>query len=243
MNNVTKEQENWGAMITLLSLDVVIPFYNHLGLDINNSKEFLNLLRTDILANREEYIKNTQTIPDLKKRNLKSLNHFYGGIFAKKLEDWFQDSFVWHPSDSGIYGYWKMLLSISRNDNKRWYQLDLPKNIVKQARSKFESDVIDKTELHALADEIDEMPHTRWDIEMFSLHGFDDYDNDPYNAVLFIIGYRKIKTYLKWLVSSLNDKEVKQFVDSANHLQESISALQPIKKLYIPEEIKGAYNS
>jgi hypothetical protein len=243
MNIQTYDQEKWGAMITLLSLDVVSPFYEYLGLNIDNVEEFKTSLRKDIIENREEYVKNPNIIPDLKKRNMKNLNLIDGNSLGIMLENWFQNSFVWNPADLGIYGKWKILFSISIRMDERWKSLDLPKTISEQARKKYEKDVTDKTELHALADQIDEQPHTKWDIEMYSLHGFDDYNNDPYNSVLFIIGYKRIKAYLNWLVSVFNDIELKQFLKAANHLQASIPALKPFENLYIPEEIKGAKNS
>ena len=238
MLKITAEQEYWGIMITLLSMDVVSPFYSYMGLDISEPEAFKALLRADILANREDFLAEPDRVPDLRKRNLDSLMRVYGEVAARGLEQWFKTNFVWQPRDFGDYSQWNEFLGSLRWYPEKWQKLALPDNILLESRDKYIKDLTDKSELHTISDKLDEQIHTKWDIEMYALHGFDDYDNDPYHAVLFIIRYRKLKLYLKWLISSLDKSQLTQFLQSANQIKETIPDLKSLKQLISPEDIR-----
>lgn len=217
----TEKQERWGAAVAILSLDVIVPFYAHLGLKIANPSLFLQLLRETILSNRRAFEANPSQIPNIQGTILQSLETSFGSEFSRMFEYWVQNVFVFTGQDFSPLSKWYILLALARTDRQRWISLGLPQGISEESRSKLE-DIFDHNELHALADQIDKHPLSDWDIEMYSIHGFDDDENEPYTWVLETVKKRRFSSYLDWLVASLNDDQRRQLVDNANALKSQI---------------------
>lgn len=218
MQTPMKAQERWGAAVALLSLDVVVPFYAHLGLQIVESKSFLQALRETILSNRRTFEGDQSHIPDLKGAILNTLTHHFGHETASTFEDWVNNVFVYTGQDFAPLSKWYMLLALARTDSQRWNALGLPPTLAKEAHTRLD-EVLNRSELHALADQIEKRPLSNWDLEMYALHGFDDDENDPYNWVLETVKKRRFGGYLGWLVASLSDEQRSRFVDNANTLR------------------------
>lgn len=236
MRMPTNNQERWGAAITLLSLDVVAPFYASLGLQVTDTKTWLKLLRDTILSNRRAFEVDQSRIPDLKGSLLSALKHRLGPEAASRLNHWIENVFVFSGEDFSRLSRWYMLLALSRTNPQRWGALGLPHGFSEEARTRLE-EVFDRTRLHALADQIDKRPLSDWDLEMFSIHRFDDDDNDPYNWILETVKKRRFVSFLEWLVKSLSDEQLQRLADSANRLKMEIETTQGFPNFIDPREL------
>jgi len=241
---VTKTEEKWGAMTALLSMDEVKPFYEYMGLKIDNPDQFAQVLREAIIANRKEFEANPEQVPDLRKRVLESLSKTFGSETAETLENWFDDDFIWYPVDpQDDYDEWGDILMQSSNQEDSWSFLGLPESISETARQKLLNEVMANadTEIYALSDKIDEMPLSRWDAEMYALHNFDnpDYDSSPFTiGVMPTVNHRREKKYVKWLVESLSKEELDTFIKNANQLRLDKPEMQILKEIRVPEELQ-----
>lgn len=236
MQTPTEAQERWGAAVALLSLDVVVPFYAPLGLQIVESNVLLQVLRETILSNRRAFEVDQSHIPDLKGAVLNTLRHHLGHDAASTFEDWVNNVFVWTGQDFALLSKWYMLLALARTDSQRWNALGLPPALTKESHIRLE-EVFDRSKLHALADQIEECPLSDWDLEMYALHGFDDDENDPYNWVLETVKKRRFVGYLDWLVASLSDEQRHRFVDNANVLKVQIETTRNFPPFTDPKEL------
>lgn len=234
----TKEQEKWGAMTALLSLDVVKPFYSYMGLAIDDPDQFAKILRAVIIANRQAFETSPEKVPDLKKRVQEKLTAAFDTDKAQQLDIWFNDYFVWFAQDSSDYEWWGAILMQSANISERWLLLGIPERITEVARQKLFNQVMSNadSEINALADRVDELPKSKWDIEMYALHQFDDDDNDPFFiGVMPVVEYRRIKKYVKWLVESLTPAELELFLENANQLRLDNPEMQILAEIRLPE--------
>ncbi len=216
----TAEQERWGAAAGLLSLDVVVPFYAHMGLAIPDPKEFVQVLRKCILENRRTFEKNPNRIPDLKNTLLATLRHEFDPRTAEAFEEWIIHEFVFLPYDFAPLWHWDYVLVLARWDSQWWDALGFPPDFSERARARLEADVIDHDGLHKLADRIDQRPLSDWDLEMYSLHQFDDDDNDPYNWILQTVRKRRFSAYFRWIVDSLSDAQLQDLLVNADLVRE-----------------------
>lgn len=239
---ITRAQEKWGAMVALLSMDVVKPFYGYMGLDIEDPDRFMLLLRQVIIANRREFEANPGRVPELRKRTLTAISRTLGPAKAEELEYWFDDSFVWFPDEDAVYDQWGAILMQSVSKEDRWSFLGLPDRLSETARKKLLDEVMENAnkEIYALSDKVDEIPHTKWDIEMYALHHFDDYDYDPFSiGVMAVVRYRREKRYVKWLVESMDKEELDTFINNANRLRRDKPQMQILKEIRVPEELQS----
>jgi len=238
---VTKTIEKWGAMITLLSLDVVKPFYIYMGLQFDNPEQFTEVLRKAIIANRQEFEANPKQVPDLRKRVLDSISQTFGISAAEAIENWYTNYFIWYPIDPrGIYDEWSSLLKQAVNHDDYWSFLGFPAHLSQMAKKKLLNEVMANanTEIDALSDKVDEIPHTKWDIEMYALHNFDEGDYDPFFiGVMPVVRYRRIKLYIRWLVESLNEEDLDEFIKNANQLRLNKPEMQLMNEIRVPEEL------
>ncbi|VAW71317.1 hypothetical protein MNBD_GAMMA10-390 [hydrothermal vent metagenome] len=236
---VTEAQEKWGAMTALLSLDVVKPFYKYMGLDIDSPDKFTEVLRKAIIENRQEFEANPSQVPNLKKRVLKSISQVFSVETAEAFENWFDNDFIWYPVDRrGAYDEWASLLKQAVNQYDGWSFLGIPEYLSQTAKNKLLNEVMANanTEINELSDKVDEIPYTEWDIEMYALHHFDDYDCAPFFiGVMPVVRYRRIKKYVKWLIESLNKEELNTFIKNANQLRLDKPEMQILKKIYVPD--------
>ncbi len=238
----TEAEEKWGAMIALLSLDVVKPFYEYMALNVDNPDNFSEVLRKAIIANRQEFEANPKQVPDLRKRVLKSISQALSSGTAEALENWFDNDFVWYPIDRrGVYDEWAFLLKQAVNLDDCWSFLGMPEHLSQTAKNKLLNEVMANAnaKIDALSNKIDEIPHTEWDIEMYALHHFDDYDYDPFFiGVMPVVRCRRIKQYVKWLIESLNKEELDTFIKNANQLRLDKPEMQISKEIRIPDELQ-----
>jgi len=217
----TRQQQRSGAAATLLSLDVVIPFYSPMGVPAPEPARFVQVLRECIVDNRKEFHHSPDRIPDLDSRIDDKLRHSFGGETAHAYDWWVQYIFVSSAEDFEAFSDWYMVLALSARNESRWDVLALPKILSREARVRIDS-VLDRNDLHQIADQVEAHPLSPWDLEMYTLHGFDEDENDPYNWVLETVKKRRFIQYMSWLVKRLSQEEVAGLWESAEALRKQI---------------------
>jgi len=238
----TAEQERVGAAAALLSLDKVVPFYQPMGVPTLEPKRFVQVLRGCIIDNRREFERNPNRVPEIDKRIQGSLARTFDVPTAQAYDRWQKYFFVYSAQDFEAFSDWYMVLALSRNSGSRWNALGLPETLSEEARMRFEQ-VVDRTELHQIADQLEACPLSAWDLEIYTLHGFDDDDNDPYNWVLETIKKRRFVVYLIWLVKRLNNEERMVFSAQAEQAKHRIETIANSPALPDPLVVTEPYAS
>jgi len=217
----TPEQERSGAAAALLSLDVVRPFYSHLGVPAPEPSTFIQTLRDSILDNRQAFLRDPSRIPNIHKKIMEALAHRFGTSTATEYDRWVRHTFVHSAADFEPFSNWYMVLALSRNIPDRWGALGLPKSISSKARLELDG-ILDRTPMHHLADEIGMKPLSPWDLEIYTLHGFDDDERNPYHWILETVKKRRFVGYLGRVAEQLSEDERRSFWDNADEVRRSI---------------------
>lgn len=215
----TIDEERWGAAATILSLDTVAPFFEHMGVPVKEPAALQRLLRECIVANRKDFESDPTRIPDLRKRWLAAIATRFGQRAADDLESWVTHDFMHTAADFRAFSLWYYVLALARVDH--WNELHLPADLSKEALRRL-NDVLDRNELHKLADAVEEKRLSDWDLEMYALHGFDEDENAPYNWVLETVKRRRFTSYMRWLGQALIDKDRAEFIRHANTVKNNI---------------------
>ena len=229
----TLEQERYGAAITLLSLDRVFPFMWLMGpLDVNDWQadglEFQQRLRQAILVNRKAFVETPDRLPDLRAHVHAALaeplfsdardvsSDVARGVTADRLEAWLSHDFVHSAADLPDYA-WYRLIVMSYRDPARWGMLAIPARrqaIIQEALPV----AFDRESLHKLTDEMEAVPLSGWDLEMFTLHNLYEEGRDPWDWIGQTITKRRVRALVKLMFDGLSKDESLRLFESAKAL-------------------------
>lgn len=236
----TRAEERWGAAVAHLSLDVVQPFYEALGVPTDDPAEFARVLRDAILENRRVFEEEPSVIPDLKVRVCVMLSVHFPPPTADAFAHWVENVFAYRAEDVAWFSTWWYVLALSRNRPERWAALGLPASLSEEACARLDK-AVDRTELHALADEVEGRPLSEWDTEMYAIHGLYQEGRDPYELTLETIRKRRFLAYLAWLSSALPDADRRAFVERTNALKGTIETVRADAPLEDPKKLLKAH--
>ena len=233
----TKAEERLGTAATLLSLDRCVPYYTLMGLtpSQNHAEKVKESVREAILANRSEFVAKPTVVPDLAAHLRSTFDKRFGPRGAEALLVWIKDGFVHEADDFPFFSNWYMLLSLARHDPLRWSALGLPMAISENARLRF-GEARDFTEIKAIEDNLEKLPLSAWDTQMYVLHGFDDDEKRPFLWVLETVRKRRFLNYVQWLGGQLSEVERQRFFSSANLLRTQIPTTQQMPLFVYPFE-------
>lgn len=224
----TRHEEKLGAAIALLSMDRIVPFYQWLGVPTEEPSPLVSALRAAIIANRRAFAADQSRVPNLWRAVETAFIEVDGTPALTDLQAWIEEVFVYDDQDLRQTQPWFMLLGLTFRNDDRWRQLILPEPI-KTATQERLSTVFSRDEIHALADTVDAEPLSAWDVEMYSLHGFDEDENDPYNWVLEVATKHRVQKFLAWLRPQLSETQSHIFRQSVLTLANTIEATQHYK--------------
>lgn len=221
--SATRDEEKIGAAIALLSMDRVVPFFQWLGVPTNEPAPLVTALRAAITANRQAFAADQSRVPNLWGAIEAALIETTDTPSPTDLQAWIEKNFVYDAHDLRQIQPWFTLLGLTFRIDRRWSQLILPEPIKTATREQL-AKVFSRDEIHAVADTVDAEPLSAWDVEMYSLHGFDEDENDPYNWVLEVATKRSISEFLEWLRPQLSAAQTDAFQQSVITLAGTIEA-------------------
>lgn len=220
----TMEQERYGAAIALLSLDRVLPFMGLMGpLEADSPQEhgiqLQQQLRRAILANREAFVAAPDRLPDLCAHVRASIDGDTRppvGVTAASLERWMAQDFV-HSGADLPDSAWDDVLVLSYRDPARWGMLAIPSRRQAIVRGAVPA-AFDRESLNKLSDQVEAIPLSVWDLEMFTLHNLYEEGRDPWDWVSQTIRKRRVRSLVRLMFDGLSAQESLGLYESAKTL-------------------------
>lgn len=158
----------WNEIIDLLSMDVVRPFFDLMGLHADNDLQ--GVLRHEIINGRKRAALNSKTGLPPPQRVISAVAESLGARTSSHLVWWGRYIFEDAPKDHRNLDKWDSVLYDCRSDPRRWSQLGFPDWIgPDQFRSSSNID-----EYQRRQDEIDARPLSNWDLHMYAYCLYDD---------------------------------------------------------------------
>ncbi len=202
MDSSVLEPRRWGEMFTLLSMDIVIPMYERMGLELTDRELFKQLLRGEILANRKEYEANPQRIPPIADKYIKKLVNSFDIKTTHYFYKWATTVFTAVPADQPDWSSWRIIFFYWQNKGK-W------QDVVRKRMPGKKIDLIipsyidyqDEKNTEMEIEEIKKKQLSDWDLEMFSIHKYfynetdlDD-NNDPFLTIQNTIEINRLQLF------------------------------------------------
>lgn len=232
-NTSVLNPSQWGLIFTLLSMDIMVPLYEAMGLQLKEKEKFISLLRRLIIDNRKIYEANPSIIPPLADRVMEMLKCSFSEAEAKNLYHWAVSVFTQVHAEQPQWSAWEMLFHTwAYNTQQQAKLLELPL----ERRNQIFSDYRDALNLKAVKQQIAELKSHQlsiWDMEIYSIHQFNNDDEiaDPFNTVTQTIEINFFQLFWKKTISqlSLSDK---------NCFWEHGQQLLTEREVWMPEPLK-----
>lgn len=199
--------ERWGACGILLSMDCMQPFVNPMGLQLD-AERLKPVIRQAILASREAFERAT-TIPAFSSRAVEAIDARLGAGERDKFLFWFTHVFTFSVHDHYPWQLWISALMPFSGNPSLWAQLMLPSRCSSTLYQTLRA-VIENVDIWALWSQAGRHPLSDWDLEMYSIHKFDDESKDPFTWVVLTYEMKCFKLFWRELRAALTEKELIQ---------------------------------
>jgi hypothetical protein len=197
----------WGMIFILLSMDVITPFWEAMGLRLRDSKYFQNLLRSLIIENRKIYEQDPETIPPLAARVFEQLESLMGKSESESLYKWATNIYNEVHADQPQWSAWEIIFFRAAYNAQIKKQLGLPEEEIDSILSKYKKD-LDTADVEQKIESLKTKPLSDWDLEMYSIHQFHNDDlNNPFDLVLRFIRMNRFQNFWEGLLQNLSEDE------------------------------------
>jgi len=232
----------WNFIVSLLSMDVVVPFYAIIGLRIPNDIPFRDILRKLILDGRREFpetdLARVFLHPD---HILGTVAKVYGDALRGHLEAWGTHIFRFSMEEHLALWHWKQVLSYAARSPEAWASLQISASLDHEFLRRFLASK-DREEYDNREQQLWDQPLSDWDLHMYALKAYNDDDPYPlsgpssylYHVAMVYQGFE----FWAWVFQHLNDEDLVRIQKNAVAYAQSGNNLTFIKELPLPD-IKG----
>ena len=202
VGSITPELDpaRWRRIMTLLSLDVVRPFYDLMGLRSLPGDELQQVLRREIVTARKRCAASQSDDPLFAPQTIiEVVADSLGAAASRHLVWWERNVFSDSPRDNMNLHHWTRVLQTCSYEPDLWARLRLPAELAQEALERFcQSRKID--EYQRRQKELDERPLSDWDLHIFALYLFDEtLSPDPSGPSLWLKPtIRDVQRYQYW---------------------------------------------
>lgn len=175
---------HWMKLATLLSMDVVLRFYDLMGLRPANPHGLQTILRQEIITARERWRFAPDHIPLLSRQAIVQTIAQSLGPEASRHLVWWGEHIFSGSADSMNLEKWHIVLATCRRQSGLWSRL-LPDARKEEALDRFrKSRTMD--EYNRRQEALDLQPLSDWDLHLYALHLYDDnlYDDKDFARLL-----------------------------------------------------------
>lgn len=164
----------WAEAANLLSLDVVEPFHEHMGLFPHSPDALCALFRRTIIATRKGLEDAaTQEPGALTDRILHDVEFEFGPTFRADLNHWQRQILSLAPTNNLKLHHWTAFLRECRHHPEHWGRLDIPPAMTETFRGAFLTS-IDVSDVFELSEQHSDQRLSDWDLQMYALHLYND---------------------------------------------------------------------
>lgn len=239
MTKLTLHPKRCERLVALLSLDIVRPLYQAMGLGLSetDSDKLLSLLRDTITARGGAYLK----IPvpdDFSEMLVERLRRGIGKSAQETFLSWAVYDYVDIPADHPHRQAWTTILSWCGARSDKWSTLGLPTEIAEKLRQEFRN----QTTLHDVEQYLGEMSSNQmsdWDQKVFEQRKSNDDAWEPISSVEVTIYQVRVIYALDYLVSHLSKDHLDIFLANAQSIGSSRDLIT-VKKLKKPDDLREA---
>jgi hypothetical protein len=214
--------EQWSQLMSLLSLDGVLPLYEAMGVPVDHKEAFQKALREVILKARQLYEASPDHLPSVATMLFDRLGTVAAGHFAH----WAQSIFLGYHADQPDWSAWDIVFSQWAYSRRQ--DLDfLPQQKQNEFIAGYRQDAVTE-DVKKKGEELLNSPLSDWDLEMFSRRGYSiSWEASPYSTAEVIIRIERLKKFARKMWQNLSPSEKKEFQERGQTLINALKVWMP----------------
>ena len=218
--------QQWRQLLSLLSLDEVVPLYEIMGLTVRDKAKFLQVLRQTIREIRVQYEADAMRVPTVAAMLIGNLEREMSAETALTFIAWAKTVFLGNHSDQPTWSAWDIVFShwaYSRQRDIAFLPEDLRDYLVTGYREQVDAEDIEKQIETQKMQRLSE-----WDMEVFARQGYSIEDApNPYLTVKFITRIHRLQTFSAQFARKLSSSEKEQVNRQAQSLIDELGVWMP----------------
>ncbi len=229
----------WNKIAALLSMDVVVPFYELSGLRVPDPLAFRDLIRKLILDGRSEFPETDPAVVFIRREHLLEVTaSVFGNQMRSQFEQWGDRIFELKIDEHVDLKHWARTLSYAHRTPNIWASLQIPATLNDEFLKRF-LESIDTDEYDRKREEIYRLPLSDWDLHMYALHRFNDDDPPPTtgpDSYLYptVKAYRGLR-FWAWVLKAFTPENLTLVQQNATRIVQLTKHLAFIKDLPLPD--------
>lgn len=227
MDTSALKPTRWGMIFILLSMDVISPLYEAMGLRLRDKDSFREMLRRLIRENRKIYEQNPEVVPPLADRVLEQIKDGFGESEAEHFYKWATTVYNEVHADQPQWSAWEMLFFQAAYNPEMADRLGLPSDNRDSILSQYR-DALDMDDVEQEVESLKSKLLSDWDLEMYSIHQFNNNDlSDPFSIVLRTVRMNRFQLFWEKIIPQLSTDENVQVWKGAQSLLKSLGVWMP----------------
>jgi hypothetical protein len=203
-------QARWSIIFVLLSMDVVVPFYDLMGFMPHNAEAFRDLLRVLILELRRSIESNSAPAAKFTPEwFIERIGAEFGTTTSNHVAWWGRFVFDFSLDDHRSLDAWTNVFRYAGNDPTLWK--GVPPDLRSDTLLEFKRSLDVRTYKERLQ-EIDGRPLSDWDLHVYAIQGFDDQDpaapNGPRTYILPTVKTYQAYRFWAWLLKGYRREDL-----------------------------------
>jgi hypothetical protein len=219
-NELTPEQ--WSELLSLLSLDCIVPFFGVMAIPIDDEDLFRRNIREVIVTARQMYESRPDQIPPLPRMLFDRL----GVTAAERFDRWARNVFLGYHADQPDWSAWDIVFSHWAYGRRR--DLDFLPPEKREALVSEYCRNVDTDDVKRTAEALASKPLSDWDIEMFARRNYGaSWESSPFSIVEAITRIERLKRFARNIWLNLNDDEREKMQKNAQELVDTLGVWMP----------------
>lgn len=217
----------WGLIIALLSMDVIEPFFEDMGLILRKKRNHVIVLRDLILVSRKQYEADQGVVPPIADNVLATLRSTFGESDAQTFFVWATNIFYQVHADNPQWSAWDILMS-------EWiYNDSFIPQVLSEEKAQILVDryekIMDIADVESNIVVIKKKPLSMWDMEMYAIHGFsnDDELNDPFADVVSTVEMNRFRQFWRILCDTLTSEDKRLLHEKGQNAVDKLEIWMP----------------
>jgi hypothetical protein len=212
----------WNQLLSLLSMDVALPFYPAMAVPVENSGPSRAILRQVIVDARRKYEENPSEVPDVVSMFMTRLEP----AVADQFRRWARNIFLGYHADQPDWSAWDIVFSqwaYSRRKDLEFLPEEKRNSLVTEYRQNATTD-----DIKQLANMELERPLSDWDVEMYSRRNYGaSWESGPFSTIEAIVRIERLKSLVQRFWPMLDDRERQMVQSGAQKLIEELGVWIP----------------
>jgi len=239
MNTSVLSPIQWGMIFILLSMNVMTPLWEFMGLQLRDSKNFRSLLRRLIIENRKIYEQNPDQIPPLADRVFEQVEAAMGRSEAESIYKWATGIYNEVHADQPQWSGWEIIFFRAANNSAIREQLELPTEKLEILLSKYKEST-DASDVEEKIKELKTQSLSDWDLEMYSIHQLNNDDlSDPFQTILLCVRMNRFQLFWEEILSELSLEEKTSLHQNGQEILKEMEVWMPENEgLRFPDNLR-----